>query len=146
MFNSLFTFKSVIHKNIIKNMSRLLIIDDAAELLDALRYIFEHNGYVVHTVNNPVDIYHEVFQFQPDVLVLDILLGGEDGREICKKLKKDQKNKDLKILMFSANPNYLKDYKDYGADDYIEKPFDITTLLEKVQSLLTSESSHEKSE
>jgi DNA-binding response OmpR family regulator len=118
-------------------MSRLLIMDDSTELLDALKYIFENNGYFVKTVNNPGKIFHEIAEFQPDILVLDILLGGEDGREICQKLKKDEKNKDLRILIFSANPNYLKDYKTYNADDYIEKPFDISNLLEKINSLLT---------
>jgi DNA-binding response OmpR family regulator len=121
-------------------MSKVLLMDDAPDLLDALQFIFEAKGYTVKILSNAGDIFSEISQFCPDILIIDILLGGEDGRDICKALRKDGQNKDLRILVFSANPNYLHDYKSYGADDYIEKPFDINTLLEKASSLLQLQS------
>ena len=68
-------------------MSKLLIVDDSAALLEAMKYILERNGYTVKTLNNASNIYKEIDEFQPDLLILDIFLGDEDCKEICKKLR-----------------------------------------------------------
>ena len=83
-----------------------------------------------------INIYGEIHEFQPDVIILDIFLRGKDGRELCKELKKDIETKYLGILAFSATPKNLIDYKSYYADDFMENHFDIKTLKEKTKSLL----------
>ena len=117
-------------------MSKLLIVDDSAALLEVMKNILERNGYIVKTLNNTAGIFNEIREFQPDLLILDIYLAGEDGREICKALKKNDETKHVCILVFSASPKTLEDYKSYYADDFIEKPFDITNLVEKIKSVL----------
>lgn len=117
-------------------MSKLLIVDDSAALLEVMKNILERNGYTVKTLNRAPDIYKEIGEFQPDLLILDIYLAGEDGREICKEIRNNVETKQICILVFSASPKTLEDYKSYYADDFIEKPFDITNLVEKIKSVL----------
>lgn len=117
-------------------MSKLLILDDSVALLEVMKNILERNGYKVKTINSAPDIYKEINEFHPDLLILDIYLAGEDGREICKEIRKNVESKDMCILVFSASPKALEDYKTYYADDFIVKPFDITYLVEKIKSVL----------
>jgi DNA-binding response OmpR family regulator len=117
-------------------MSKLLIVDDSNALLEVMKNILERNNYTVRTLNSATDLYKEIIEFQPDLLILDIYLAGEDGREICKKMRNNVETKHICILVFSASPKTLEDYKNYCADDFIEKPFDITSLVEKIKSVL----------
>lgn len=117
-------------------MSRLLIVDDSDALLEVMKNILERNNYTVNTLNNAKDIYKELDEFQPDLLILDIFLAGKDGREICREIKANVETKHTCILVFSASQVNLKEYKSYGADDFIEKPFDISYLIEKIKLVL----------
>src|SRR5450432_4812434 len=105
-------------------MSKLLIVDDSDALLEVMKNILERNKHTVNTLNSAKDIYKEIGKFQPDLLILDIFLAGKDGREICREIKRNVETEHTCILVFSASPAKLKEYKSYGADDFIEKPFD----------------------
>ena len=117
-------------------MSKLLIVDDSTALLEVMKNILERSDYTVRTLNRADDIYNEISDFKPDLLILDIYLAGLDGREICRQLRKNPETNNLCILVFSASPKTLEDYDSYNADDFIEKPFDITILVEKIKSVL----------
>jgi len=119
-------------------VSKLLIVDDSVALLEVMKSILERNGYTVKTLNRTPDIYQVINEFQPDLLILDIYLAGEDGREICKEIRKNAETQHVCILVFSASPKTLEDYRNYCADDFIEKPFDITILVEKIKSVLNN--------
>ena len=118
-------------------MSKLLIVDDSDDLLALMKYFLRRKGYIVNTLNKVDDIYEMIREFQPDLLILDLFLFDNDGREICKELKGSLKSKDLYILVFSASPKLLADYKSYYADDFMEKPFELTDLVEKIETVLT---------
>ena len=117
-------------------MSKLLIVDDSTALLEVMKNILERSDYTVRTLNRADDIYNEISDFKPDLLILDIYLAGLDGREICRQLRRNAETSNLCILVFSASPKTLEDYDSYNADDFIEKPFDITILVEKIRSVL----------
>jgi len=117
-------------------MNKILIVDDSADLLEPLKFFLEQKNYMVKTLINADHIYQEIHEYKPDLLILDIFLEGEDGREICKVLRKNAETKHLCILLFSASPKILTESKSYYADDYLEKPFDLNTLHQKIQSLL----------
>ncbi len=125
-------------------MSKLLIVDDSTDLLDAMELILAQKGYIVKTLPESKNIYDEIDGFNPDLLILDIFLGGKDGRDICKELRKIIENKYLCIIIFSASPKALEDYRAYGADDFLEKPFGINNLIEKIENVLSARK--EKSE
>ena len=117
-------------------MNKLLIVDDSADLLEMMKYILERKGYIVKTLMECRNIFHEIFEFKPDLLILDLILAGADGREICKELRKNIETEHLGVLAFSASPKTLIDYKSFYADDFLEKPFDSNILVEKIKSLL----------
>ncbi|MEO8764388.1 MAG: response regulator [Ginsengibacter sp.] len=117
-------------------MKKILIVDDSVALLEVMKNILERNDYTIRTLNTATNIYTTIDEFQPDLLILDIYLAGSDGREICRHLRENPITHNLCILVFSASPKTLEDYKSYHADDFIEKPFDITYLVEKIKLVL----------
>jgi CheY-like chemotaxis protein len=72
----------------------------------------------------------------PDMIFLDVFLQGEDGREICKELRNNSETKYLCIILISGSPKDLELYKEFGADGYLEKPFGLPVLLDKIESTL----------
>jgi DNA-binding response OmpR family regulator len=118
-------------------MSKLLIVDDSADLLEAMEIILTQKGYIVKTLSQNHNLYKEIEDFNPDLLIIDIFLSGKDGREMCKELRKTIGNRYLCIIIFSASPKALEDYISIGADDYLEKPFGINNLVEKIESVLS---------
>ena len=69
-------------------MNKLLIVDDSAVLLESMKNILERVGYTVKTLLRAGDIFREILIFNPDLLILDIGLDDEDGRDVCRKIKK----------------------------------------------------------
>ena len=119
-------------------MKKLLIIDDSRDLLNAMNIFLEAKGYIVKTDTSCMDIINIVKEFDPDLVMLDVFLSSEDGREICKNMRSYSETKHLCIILLSGSVSALSNYQDYGADDYIEKPFDINDLLKKIESVLNS--------
>jgi len=72
----------------------------------------------------------------PDLILLDVLLSGKDGREIVKQLKSQEETKSIPIIMFSAHPSAEKTAREAGADDFVAKPFHIDFLLAVVAKYL----------
>ncbi len=136
---ALFNGKAQKNRNCI--MKRLLIVDDSAALLESMKHILERVGYTVKTLLGPGDIHREIHAFHPDLLILDIALDGEDGREVCRKIKKNAQTENLWVLVFSASLKYLEDYRNYKADDFMEKPFDLRVLVGKIKSGLALKAS-----
>lgn len=118
-------------------MDRIMILDDSPDLVFVLKLFLETKDYVVKTLIDPAKIHEEIVEFKPDLLILDIYLCSEDGRDICKKLKNSPQTEGLKILVYSASSHILKEYKSFHADDFIEKPFDLSHLEQKVRSMVS---------
>jgi DNA-binding response OmpR family regulator len=118
----------------------ILAVDDDPGILDALRFLFEEEGYRVQTSEKGdyAEALHDDNGGLPDLIVLDILLSGKDGRDICRKLKSQVDTRHIPIVMISAHPDAERSAKDVGADAFVAKPFAIDHLLTVVQSLLSS--------
>lgn len=114
---------------------KVLVVDDDPDILDAIAYTLEDAGYTVTTTEKGeyAESLHDKNGGLPDVIVLDVLLSGKDGRAICKKLKSQKKTEKIPIIMISAHPDAERSTKEVGADDFISKPFDINLFLEKVK-------------
>ncbi len=114
---------------------KILIADDDPAIVDVLRLMLELEGYeVTHTYTG--DILLNLIDQVPDLILLDINLGGHDGRELCRALKNADETKAIPVLMISANYNIGSSAKNSGADDFVPKPFDMDVLLGKVAALL----------
>ena len=115
----------------------ILIIDDEMSILNALQMFLEQEGYDV-TVATGYEQYSEITDehTNPDVAILDIMLGAEDGREVATRLKDDPGTADLPIIMISAHPDVRRMAEVAGADAYLAKPFDIDHLLAAIDAQL----------
>lgn len=120
------------------SQKKILVVDDEPDILEFLQIIFEEAGFLVVTTEKGDYLEKLKNGPLPDLVLLDMLLSGKDGREVVKKLKSREKTKHIPVIMFSAHPSAEKTALTAGADDFVEKPFDIETLLEKVRRLLSS--------
>ncbi|MBK7883003.1 MAG: response regulator transcription factor [Chitinophagaceae bacterium] len=98
--------------------------------------IFKLNNFQVRAANNIRSLFRELNKKIPDLLIIDITSDGKDGREVCKHLKAKSGLKRIPIVLMSTNPNQLSNYKDYWADDILEKPFNIQKMVAKAKSLI----------
>lgn len=118
-------------------MKKILIIDDDPDILEAIQMILESEGYSSNATTKGDEVYTKVHKYKPNIIILDVLLSGNDGRTICKNLKNDVNTKNIPIIMISAHPAAKESIKECGADDFIPKPFSISTLLEKIKIHIT---------
>jgi len=112
-------------------IKKILVADDDPDIVDATVLILEEFGYQVVSTVNGATIYKMKKDF-PDLLLLDIWMSGQDGREICKFLKKKELTKNIPIIMMSASSDIAQSAEESGADDFIAKPFDMDILLDKI--------------
>lgn len=111
--------------------TKILIADDDPAICDSVQFMLEEEGYDVETTVNGETVYR-MTQAYPDLLLLDIWMSGQDGREICKFLKSHPETKDIPIIMISASREIAHSAKSSGANDFLEKPFSMDALLQKI--------------
>ena len=115
---------------------KILVVDDDIDILEPLSLLIEAEGYQVSSIINGKDTFKKIDEYQPHLLLLDILMSGVDGRDICRKLKIQEKTKSLPIILMSAHPTANVDAQKCGADDFVAKPFEINDLISKITHLL----------
>lgn len=112
---------------------KVLVIDDDADILDIISMVLESAGCDVLTANNGRDVSTLVESFSPDIILLDVMIGDIDGRDICKALKAAPETSATPIIIISATHGWHTSHeKDCKADHYISKPFDIEQLVQEV--------------
>lgn len=117
---------------------RILVVDDEESILEVVQIVLESEGYRVQTSRN--SSFLQDFQQAttlPDAILLDVLLSGEDGREICRKIKADARLQHIPVIMLSAHSDASKVADTSGADAFLEKPFDVDALVAIVQKHLS---------
>lgn len=115
----------------------ILIADDDQAILDSIRLLLEMSEYRVITTTGE-DAILLINSQKPDIVLFDLWLGGISGKYLCQQLRADEKFVDLPIILVSASTEIKKTYKQYGATDFMEKPFDIDALIEKIENLTKS--------
>jgi len=111
----------------------IMIADDDPGILDAVGILLEFEGYTVKSSPNGAELLHMNAGY-PDLVLLDIWMSGRDGRDICRYLKNNPGTCDIPVLLISASKDIERSARAAGADDFIEKPFDMTVLLAKIES------------
>ncbi|WP_372794289.1 response regulator [Pontiella sp.] len=117
---------------------KILVVEDEAPIQELLQFNLERSKYRVKVVDSGEEGITTAREFQPDLILLDIMLPGADGLEVCKKLKADPKTEPIPIIMLTAlcEEADVVTGLELGADDYITKPFSPRVLLARVKAAL----------
>jgi CheY-like chemotaxis protein len=116
--------------------NRILVIDDDPDIRTVLEHLLKKNGYETETASQKDEAFQKISIFKPSLILMDVLLSGQDGRSICRELKDNPLTRDISIIMCSAHPSAGSKLSEYGADDFIGKPFNKEILLQKVEQHL----------
>ncbi len=119
-------------------MSRILIIDDEADIREIISYNLTKEGYEVEQAADGLTGLKKLAEFRPDLVILDMMMPGMDGVEVCHNIRSDAKNNNVVVCFLSArNEDYSQVAGlESGADDYLSKPISPRVLVSKVKSLL----------
>lgn len=123
---------------------KALVVDDDPDLVELIRDVLDADGrFEVRTVNNGFDAGMMVKEYHPDIIILDVMLPDINGQEVCTRVRSDSTMDDVRIICISGmvEADKIEDLKKSGADDFMQKPFDVDTLVGRVCKLLDMESS-----
>ncbi|MEO8413443.1 MAG: response regulator [Ginsengibacter sp.] len=116
--------------------SHILLIDDNEDILFMMRAMLKLKGYSVSIEENIGNLETSILNLSPDIILMDMLLYGEDGRDICRNLKANEAFSRIPIVMISAHPDAKAECLAAGADYFLEKPFEMKDLYKSVSMVL----------
>jgi CheY-like chemotaxis protein len=111
-----------------REQKKILIVDDDPDIVEVVQLILEGEGYLTQTATEGNNL-DRLLSFQPDLILLDILLSGSDGRAISQRLKSQETTKHIPVVLMSAHVSTPAILVECQADDFIRKPFDVNTFL-----------------
>lgn len=120
--------------------AKILVVDDEPEITEIVETFLTEAGYQVSVQNSPTEAIKSAHQFKPDVILLDIMMPGMDGYDICQELKKDPEFSGTPVIFLTGkdrNDDMGRSFK-VGGDMFIKKPFSCDRLLEIVNIVLMS--------
>ena len=117
---------------------KILVVDDEEHIAELISYNLSSNGYKVITANNGIDAVKIAIEEKPSLILLDLMIPGKDGYDVCKEVRSNNEIRNTPIIMLTAKSEELDKILglELGADDYITKPFSIKELLARVSSVL----------
>ena len=121
-----------------KKTKNILIVDDEKDILELIKFNISNNGYNCFCAENGEAAIKLAKNKIPDLIILDLMLPGIDGLDVCRILKNNKETKNIPILMLTAKTSdeNIIEGLEAGADDYVTKPFSIKVLLARVENLL----------
>ncbi len=124
--------------NLSETRPKVLIVDDEMDTLLPLKRSLEVENYIVVEALNGQEALDIVKNEIPDIILLDIMLPGMDGYEVCSRLKNNALTKNIPIIMLTARDNVKEKVKglETGADDYVAKPYNLHELKARIKSVL----------
>jgi DNA-binding response OmpR family regulator len=114
----------------------ILILDDDPDICTMIKMVLEYHGFNAIDVDNEEQANKILSTQHIDLIIMDMLLSGIDGTDVCRRIKSDPGKSAIPILMFSAHPTAKETCIAAGADDFIPKPFEMNELISRVRSLV----------
>jgi DNA-binding response OmpR family regulator len=116
-------------------VEKILVVEDELTLQETLAYNLKHQGYEVITTGNGLDAIKKAAEIKPDLIILDVMLPGADGFEVCRQIRKEM---NMPILMLTARTDEIDRVVglEVGADDYLTKPFSMRELIARIKAML----------
>ncbi len=121
---------------------KVLLVDDEADLVDLMKAALDEDGrFEVRSAGNGFDAGMMVKEYRPDIIVLDLMLPDINGREVCHRVRADSSLENVRILCISGmvEDDKIQELRLSGADDFLQKPFEMETLLKRMCQLLEME-------
>ncbi len=120
------------------NKKKVLIVEDDADIAATVEYNLQQEGYEVRVVEDGRNAFPVAKSFQPDIVLLDVMLPGMDGFEICRKIKSDERTSGIPVVMLTVKAGEVDVVLglELGADDYIAKPFSVRVLMARIKTVL----------
>ncbi|WP_195989324.1 response regulator transcription factor [Clostridium sp. D53t1_180928_C8] len=117
---------------------KILVVDDEEHISELISYNLSSNGYKVITANNGIDAVKIAIEEKPSLILLDLMIPGKDGYDVCKEVRSNNEIRNTPIIMLTAKSEELDKILglELGADDYITKPFSVRELLARVKAVL----------
>ena len=109
--------------------NHVLVVEDNDDILLMLKAMLTHRGFQVTTSVTTDNLESTITEAKPDVILMDMLLSGNDGRDVCRSLKSNSEFSSIPIVMISAHPQAKEECLKAGADFFIPKPFEMKDLL-----------------
>ena len=123
-------------ESLIEGTLSVLVVDDESEIVDMVKsFLLRQGGYEVATASDGISALLEVGRVKPDLLILDIMIPGVDGMEVCRRIKADTTNKTI-IIAVSGSADHENDIIRAGADVFMAKPLDMEKLHFEAKRLL----------
>lgn len=119
-------------------MSKIYCVEDDESIRELIVYALNSSGYEGSGFESGEDLFLQLEKSLPDLILLDIMLPGDDGLTILKNIKKSSSTKDIPIILLTAKTTEYDIVKglDMGADDYISKPFGVMELMSRIKAVL----------
>ncbi len=118
--------------------SKVFIVEDEPDLRDTLTYNFENEGFTVKSFSNGESFLESLTKNKPNLVILDLMLPGVSGLDVCRELRSDDNLNDIAVVMLTAKSEEIDRIVGFelGADDYVTKPFSVRELILRVKVLL----------
>ena len=123
----------------VNGIQRVLVLDDEQDVTELLQYKLEQEGYRCEVLNDPLLFVARVRDFEPDLMILDIMMPELNGLQLCRIARADPKMKSIPIVFLTARGEAEDRVKglETGADDYISKPFNSKELMLRIRNILS---------
>lgn len=127
---------------------KILVVDDEPNILELIKFNLENNGFKVITACNGERALEMIKAENPDLILLDVMLPGVDGFELCKIIRRKNETSDIPIILITAKSEEIDKILglEIGADDYITKPFSVRELIARVKAVLRRADKKDKNE
>ena len=121
-----------------ESSKRIAIIEDEEDVRNSISSLLTDTGYLVYESSDGLDLSNIINDFNPDLILLDLLLESVDGRKICKALKEDPATSSIPVIIISGVSDIYNTITELGANDIVSKPFLPSTLLNRIQRQLAN--------
>jgi DNA-binding response OmpR family regulator len=117
-------------------LKKILVADDHSEILEAVTEVLSYEAFEVQGISQGTEVIPTVREFKPDLVLLDLKLGQDDGSELCREIKALSGFENTPVIIYSAYVPGCPKPAEYGCDEMITKPFDIEELVCKINHLV----------
>lgn len=118
-------------------MIKILVLDDDTDLLEMVEMVLTHRKMLVFPISESRAFFDAINKNEPDIILMDIYLGDADGRDLCRQFKILPQYENIPVILYSAGQITAGSIDESLADEFLEKPFDVNVIINKITEMVT---------